>query len=102
MQDFLQQNGQLEQDQTQEPFAFDQIRMDLDGYRVSSPRVMTTPWAAEYDPGQEARMEAVLQGPRAGGFVPNGFSPAEFQKFEMLQRNVSPKSASPASRIGNH
>ncbi|KAG8530736.1 uncharacterized protein KY384_004093 [Bacidia gigantensis] len=104
MQNFLQENNQLSQEPILEPFALEQIRRDLDGYRVSSPKVDTNGWAAEYDPGQQDRLDAAFQASRTGGFVPQGFSPSEFQKFEMIQRNAHQRVGSPNSRpgIGTH
>ncbi|KAK4691222.1 peroxin-5, partial [Lecanoromycetidae sp. Uapishka_2] len=93
---FLQQNGQLPQDLPQ-PFAMEQMRRDLDGYRTASPRIHSPGWAAEFDPGEQARMEAAFQAPRAGGFVPAGFTPAEFQRFQQMERNNSARVGSPIS-----
>jgi len=94
IQNFLQQNGQLPQDIPQ-PFAMEQMRRDLDGYRTTSPRIHSPGWAAEFDPGEQARMEAAFQAPKAGGFVPAGFTPAEFQRFQQMERNSSARVGSP-------
>ena len=42
-------------------------------------------------------MEAAFQAPKAGGFVPAGFTPAEFQRFQQMERNGSPRVANPTS-----
>lgn len=97
MQNFLQQNGQLPQTLPQ-PFAMEQMRRDLDGYRTTSPRIQSPGWVAEFDPGEQARLEAAFQAPKAGGFVPAGFTPAEFQKFHQLERIGSPRISSPTSQ----
>ena len=97
MQNFLQQNGQLPQDMPQ-PFAMEQLRRDLDGYRTTSPRIHSPGWAAEFDPGEQARMEAAFQPPKAGGFVPAGFTPAEFQRFQQMERTSTGRVASPTSQ----
>lgn len=97
MQNFLQQNGQLPQDMSQ-PFAMEQMRRDLDGYRTNSPRIHSPGWAAEFDPGEQARMEAAFQAPKAGGFVPAGFTPAEFQRFQQIERNSTARVGSPLAQ----
>ncbi len=43
-------------------------------------------------------MEAAFQVPKAGGFVPAGFSPAEFQRFQQIERNSPARLSSPVSR----
>ena len=96
MQNFLHQSGQLPQDMPQ-PFAMEQMRRNLDGYRTTSPRIHSPGWAAEFDPGEQARMEAAFQAPKAGGSVPAGFTPAEFQRFQQIERNISARVASATS-----
>ena len=97
IQNFLQHNGQLSQDLPQ-PFAMEQMRRDLDGYRTTAPRIHSPGWASEFDPGEQARMEAAFQAPKSGGFVPLGFTPAEFQRFQQMERNGSAKVGSTTSQ----
>ncbi|MCJ1370166.1 Peroxisomal membrane signal receptor PTS1 [Loxospora ochrophaea] len=73
----------------------DQMRRDLDGYRAVGPRTGSPSWKADFDPGEQARMEAAFQVPKAGGFVPASLSPAEFQRFQQVERNS-------ATRASNH
>ena len=96
LQNFLQQNAQLPQDLAQ-PFAMEQMRRDLDGYRTTAPRIHSPSWASEFDPGEQARMEAAFQAPKSGGFVPAGFTPAEFQRFQQVERSGSTRIGSPPS-----
>ena len=96
MQDFLRQNSQLSHDLAQ-PFAMEQMRRDLDGYRITAPRTHPSGWASDFDPGEQARMEAAFQAPKAGGFVPVGFTPAEFQRFQQMERRESARIGSPTS-----
>ena len=96
LQNFLQQNAQLPQDLAQ-PFAMEQMRRDLDGYRTTAPRIHSPGWASEFDPGEQARMEAAFQAPKSGGFVPAGFTPAEFQRFQQGERSGSTRIGSPTS-----
>ena len=96
MQNFLQQGGPMSHELAQ-PFAMEQMQRDLDGYRMTSPRIQSPNWAAEYDPGRQAQMEATFQTPKDGGFVSAGFSPAEFQKFQQMERISSPRVSSPIS-----
>ena len=97
MQNFLQQHGHLPQDVPQ-PFAMEQLRRDLDGYRTNSPRIHSPGWAAEFDSAEQARMEAAFQAPKAGGFVPAGFTPAEFQRFQQMERTSTGRAGSPISQ----
>ena len=103
MQSFLQQNAQLPQDLAQ-PFSMEEMRRDLDGYRTTAPRIHSPDWASEFDPGEQARMEAAFQVPKAGGFVPAGFASAEFQRFQQLERNGPARVGSPTShtQLGTH
>ena len=96
MQSFLQQGARLPHDLAQ-PFAMEQMRRDLDGYRTTVPRIHSPDWASEFDPGEQARMEAAFQVPKSGGFVPAGFTPAEFQRFQQIERNGSARVGSPTS-----
>ncbi|KAL9591244.1 MAG: hypothetical protein Q9179_007918 [Wetmoreana sp. 5 TL-2023] len=80
------------------PFAMEQMRRDLDGYHISSPGIASPTWAKEFDPGEHARVEAAFGAPKTGGFVPPGFSPAEFQRFQQMQRTQSPRVSSPAAQ----
>ena len=96
LQNFLQQNSQLPRDLPQ-PFAMEEMRRDLDGYRTTGPRIHSPGWTSEFDPGEQARMEAAFQAPKSGGFVPAGFTPAEFQRFQQMERNGSVRAGSPAS-----
>ena len=98
MQNFLQQNGLTPQELPQ-PFAMEQMRRDLNGYRTTSPQIQSPGWAAEFDPGEQARMEAAFQAPKAGGFVPSGITPAGFQKFQQLERIGAPRISSPTTHM---
>ncbi|KAL9130745.1 MAG: hypothetical protein Q9217_001141 [Psora testacea] len=95
MDNFLQENGQIPQESISQPFAMEQMRRDLDGYRISSQPLRTHEWTTALNSVTQARMEAAFQAPKTGGFVPAGFTPAEFQKFEMMQRNGLPRTESP-------
>ncbi|MCJ1401927.1 Peroxisomal membrane signal receptor PTS1 [Xylographa trunciseda] len=88
MDDFLQQTGGLPQSHMQ-PFAMDQMRREIESYSAGVSRTGSPGWAVEYDPGENARMKAAFQGGKIGGFVPPGFSPAEFQRFQQMERNSS-------------
>lgn len=93
---FLHQNTQLSQIMPQ-PFAMDQMRRDLNGYRTTAPRIHSPGWMSELDPGEQARMEAAFQAPRTGGFVTTGFTPAEFQRSQQMERIGPAKVGSPTS-----
>ena len=97
MDEFLQQTGQLPQDSGQ-PFAMEHMRRELEGYQAAPQRAGSPGWAAEFDPGEEARLQAAFQAPKVGGFVPAGFTPAEFQRFQQMERNSSTRMSSPRSQ----
>ncbi|MCJ1474291.1 Peroxisomal membrane signal receptor PTS1 [Lambiella insularis] len=93
MDDFMHQSSVA----PQSPFAMEQMRRELENYSAARSRTGSPAWAAEYNPGEQARMESTLQGPKMGGFVPPGFSPAEFQRFQQMERNTSARTSSPLS-----
>lgn len=98
MQEFLQDNGQLPQDALQ-PFAMEQMRRDLDGYRISAPTIGSPLWAKEYDPGEQERMNAAFP-IKPAGITSQGFGPAEFQRFQQMERNQSSRVNSPLQSSG--
>ncbi|KAI4238111.1 MAG: hypothetical protein LQ352_007896 [Teloschistes flavicans] len=101
MQEFLQERGQLPQD-LPTPFAMDQMRQDLDGYRVSSPVFKSQVWAKEFDPGNQARMEEVFRTSKTGGLVPPGWSPAGFQHFQQIERIRSQQVSGPSAQVNGY
>jgi peroxin-5 len=101
MDEFLQQSGQLPQGPAQ-PFAMEQMRRELDSFQTAPPRTGSPGWAAEFDPGEQARMEAAF--PKMGGMKSNGFNPAEFARFQqagpVAQRTPSPIVSAPQQMNG--
>ncbi|CAO1606442.1 Peroxisomal membrane signal receptor PTS1 [Xanthoria calcicola] len=98
MQDFLQQNSQVPPEALK-PFAMEQMRRDLDGYRMSSPGASSPAWATEFDPGEQSRLERAFKTSKSSNFVPRGFSPAEFQRFQQMERTQSPRISSPSAQV---
>ena len=78
-----------------QPFAMEKMRMEIESYSAAASRTGSPGWAAEYNPGEQARMEAAFQASKAGAFVPSGFSPAEFQRFQQIERSASARTTSP-------
>ncbi|KAL8768558.1 MAG: hypothetical protein Q9209_005243 [Squamulea sp. 1 TL-2023] len=101
MQEFLQQNEPVPPD-VLKPFAMEQMRRDLDGYRVSSPAASAPAWAREFDPGEHLSVETAFKSSRTSSFVPQGFSPAEFQRFQQMERNQSSRISSPSAQINGY
>ncbi|KAL8902039.1 MAG: hypothetical protein Q9207_004904 [Kuettlingeria erythrocarpa] len=101
MQEFLQENGQLPQNAPQ-PFSMEQMRRDLDGYRVSSSRAGSPAWAREFDPGQQ--MAGRLGAPTTipDRFKSPGFSPAEFRQFQQAERNQTSRVSSPSMQTSGY
>lgn len=98
MREFLQQNGELPQELTQ-PFAMDHLRQNLEAYPSSSPRAVSPGWAAEFDPAEQARMEAAFQAPKTGGFGSTEISVAEFQRLSGIDSRASGKMMVPGLHV---
>lgn len=100
MNEFAQRSGALPQ-----PFAMEQLRQDLPNIQGMTRRTPSPGWATEFDPGEQARMEAAYASQKMGMPQANGFNPAEFARFQNgsqanSQRAVSPISQSPAMMGG--
>ncbi|KKK25848.1 putative peroxisomal targeting receptor pex5 [Aspergillus rambellii] len=97
MDDFAQQSGQIPGAAPQ-PFAMEQLRRELDQFQTTPPRTGSPGWASEFDPGEQARMEAAFAGPQ-GPMMNNGsgFTPAEFARFQQQSTMGIPQSASPVT-----
>ncbi|OJJ98218.1 hypothetical protein ASPACDRAFT_79772 [Aspergillus aculeatus ATCC 16872] len=96
MDEFSQQPGQLPGASPQ-PFAMEQLRRELDQFQNAPPRTGSPGWAAEFDAGEHARMEAAFngsQGPMMN--APAGFNPAEFARFQQQSRTGMPQAAHPS------
>ncbi|KIW56819.1 hypothetical protein PV05_05440 [Exophiala xenobiotica] len=91
MNDFMHQSGQLPQ-----PFAMEQLRQDLPNLQNMTRRSPSPGWAAEFDPGEQARMEAAFANSKMGTAPqrPGAFSPQEFARFQQS----SPRTASPVTQ----
>ncbi|KAJ9197342.1 hypothetical protein DTO164E3_5775 [Paecilomyces variotii] len=95
MDEFMQQPGHMAQGPPQ-PFAMEQMRRELENFQTAPPRTGSPGWAAEFDPGEQARMEAAFAGPKApmmnGGA---GFTPAEFARFQQHNQTGMARTGSP-------
>ncbi|EAL85289.1 tetratricopeptide repeat protein [Aspergillus fumigatus Af293] len=94
-----QQPGQIPGTAPQ-PFAMEQLRRELDHFQTTPPRTGSPGWAAEFDTGEHARMEAAFAGP-TGPLMNNGsaFTPAEFARFQQQSRVGMPQTSSPATSV---
>ncbi|KAL6239294.1 hypothetical protein BDW75DRAFT_198594 [Aspergillus navahoensis] len=98
MDEFAQQSAQLPGGPQQH------MRMEMEQVRQQLEQMHTTPrtgspgWAAEFDPGEQARIEAAFAGPK-GPMMNNGsgFTPAEFARFQQQSTMSVPQSASPVT-----
>ena len=98
MNDFMQQPGQMPQ-----PFAMDQMRQDLPSLQGVTRRSPSPGWATDFDPGEQARMEAAFANSQMGQQAPNGFSPQDFARFQQAsaaQRTASPVTQTPSMMNG--
>ncbi|KAJ5936639.1 hypothetical protein N7466_003089 [Penicillium verhagenii] len=94
MNEFMQQPGQQLNGPSPQPFAMEQMRRELENFQTASPRTGSPGWAAEFDPGEQARMESAF--PSAQNNAP-GFAPAEFARFQQQNRMGMPQNSSPAT-----
>ncbi|KAI9934644.1 Peroxisomal membrane signal receptor PTS1 [Aspergillus wentii] len=97
MDEFAQQPGQLP-GQAPQPFAMEQMRRELDQFQSAPLRTGSPGWAAEFDGGEQARMEAAFAGPQ-GPMMNNGsgFNPAEFARFQQQSPASMAQASGPAA-----
>ena len=97
MDEFAQQSGQIPGAPPQ-PFAMEHMRRELEQFQTAPPRTGSPGWAAEFDGGEQARMEAAFAGPQ-GPMMNNGsgFTPAEFARFQQQSHVGIPQTGSPAA-----
>jgi tetratricopeptide (TPR) repeat protein len=98
MDEFAQQSAQLPGGVNQQMrMEMEQVRHQLEQFQ-QTPRTGSPGWAAEFDPGEHARMEAAFAGPK-GPMMDNssGFTPAEFARFQQQSTMSVPQSASPVT-----
>jgi tetratricopeptide (TPR) repeat protein len=93
MNDFMQQPGQAPQ-----PFAMDQLRQDLPHAHSLTRRTPSPGWSAEFDPGQQARMEAAFANSQMGQQRPNNFSASEFARFQHSGSSSAQQSSTPVQQ----
>src|SRR5271170_3642728 len=71
------------------PFAMDQLQRDLPTFHRPVQRTPSPGWAAEYDHGEQSRMEAAFHAQKPSGSKTNGFNPSEFLRFQQQQARAS-------------
>ena len=96
MDNFLQQTIGLPYDVAY-PLAMDQLRTELQTPHSAVSRTNPPAWAAEFNPGGQAGMDAGFKAPKVRPFVPTGFTPAEFQRFQQMERSSSLPGSNPQS-----
>lgn len=100
MDDFMQQPGQQIPGPSPQPFAMEHMRRELENFQTAPPRTGSPGWAAEFDGGEQARLEAAFPG-AAQMNNGSGFTPAEFARFQQQGRMSSPAtSATPPAMAG--
>ncbi|KAL2870055.1 uncharacterized protein BJX67DRAFT_370452 [Aspergillus lucknowensis] len=98
MDEFAQQSAQLPGGVNQQMrMEMEQVKHQLEQFQ-QTPRTGSPGWAAEFDRGDHARMEAAFAGPK-GPMMNNGsgFTPAEFARFQQQSTMSVPHSASPVT-----
>ncbi|KAL3465296.1 hypothetical protein BJX64DRAFT_275185 [Aspergillus heterothallicus] len=98
MDEFAQQSAQLPGGVNQQMrMEMEQVRHQLEQFQ-QTPRTGSPGWAAEFDPGEHARMEAAFAGPKGPMMNNNsGFTPAEFARFQQQSTMSVPQSATPVT-----
>jgi peroxin-5 len=89
MNDFMQQSA------SPQPFAMDQLRQDLPHAQSLTRRTPSPGWSAEFDPGQQARMEAAFANSQAAPQRHHNFSAAEFSRFQHSGSSSTQQSSTP-------
>lgn len=91
-------NDFMHQSQMPQPFAMDHLRQDLPNIQGITRRSPSPGWATDFDPGEQARMEAAFANSKMGAQRPNGFSPQDFARFQQAssQRTASPVTQTPS------
>ncbi|KAJ5591871.1 uncharacterized protein N7459_002240 [Penicillium hispanicum] len=99
MDEFMQQPGQQIPGPSPQPFAMEHMRRELENFQTAPPGTGSPGWAAEFDAGEQARMEAAFPGAAQQGMMNNrsGFSPAEFARFQQQNRMGMPQTSSPTT-----
>lgn len=92
MNEFTQQGAQFPQ-----PFAMEQMRQDLPSIQGLQRRAPSPGWATEFDPGEQARMEAAFASPKLGAPLPAAFNTADYQRFQTSSPTA--RAASPMSQV---
>ncbi|KAL2009578.1 hypothetical protein VTN00DRAFT_5385 [Thermoascus crustaceus] len=98
MDEFMQQPSQIPQGPgPAQPFAMEHMRRELEHLQNTPPRTGSPGWAADFDAGEQARMEAAFQSSKAPVMNGGGFTPAEFARFQQQSRTGMPRTSSPVT-----
>lgn len=89
----MQQSGQQLNGPSPQPFAMEHMRRELENFQTAPPRTGSPGWAAEFDPGEQARMEAAFPGAQMNSTP--ALTPAEFARFQQQSRMGMPQTQSP-------
>ena len=73
----------------------EQMRRDLPTYHTPTQRTPSPGWSAEFDAGEQARMEAVFASSKMGQPKHQHFSPADFANFQ--QRSHAQRAETPVT-----
>ena len=91
--DFMQQPGPGPQ-----PFAMDELRHNLP--QTMTRRTPSPGWASEFDPGQQARMEAAY--PTMAPQRPAGFNPQEYSRFQSPSQTNAQRASTPVNQTSSY
>lgn len=79
----------------------EQMRRELPSIYSPTQRTPSPGWVAEFDPGEQARMEAAFPAQQMGGMKAKGFSSTDFARFQQQIRPEPQRTASPAARTSS-
>ncbi|KAK2804763.1 Peroxisomal membrane signal receptor PTS1 [Onygenales sp. PD_10] len=104
MDEFLQQGDHMAQGPAQ-PFAMDQMRRELENFHTAPQRAGSPGWATEFNPGEQARMEAAFKPgmPAQNQRLRMALSPEEFAHHQSVNEGLQavPHSATSSAPMMN-
>lgn len=78
-----------------QPFAMEEMHQGLEAFQMPSRRTQSTSWAADFHPSMQAPTDAAFQAAKPTGIIQSGLRPAEFEQFQLIDRNRSARLSDP-------
>ena len=96
MNDFMQQSN------TPQPFAMEQMRHDLPNVQQMARRTPSPGWAQEFDPGQQVNMEAAFANSRMSNQRPSSFQTKDFAQFQHSSQSNTQRTSTPVAQTSSY